>query len=64
LPGAIKVPTSPGLGIELDMKQIEAAHALYKRLPSGARDDAAAMHYLVPDWTFNPKQPCLVRSPR
>ena len=62
--GAIKVPTSAGLGIELDMKQIEAAHALYRRLPSGARDDAAAMHYLVPDWTFNPKQPCLVRSPR
>jgi glucarate dehydratase len=28
----------------------------------GARDDAAAMQYLVPNWTFNNKRPCLVRE--
>jgi glucarate dehydratase len=27
----------------------------------GARDDAAAMQFLVPGWTFDAKQPCLVR---
>jgi glucarate dehydratase len=62
--GMVDVPQSPGLGIEPDMGQIEAANALYKRLPSGARNDAAAMQYLTPGWTFHPKRPCLVdRSP-
>ncbi len=28
---------------------------------SGARDDAVAMQYLVPGWTFDRKRPCLVR---
>jgi glucarate dehydratase len=27
----------------------------------GARDDAAAMQFLVPGWTFDNKRPCLVR---
>jgi glucarate dehydratase len=27
----------------------------------GARDDAAAMQFLVPNWTFDNKRPCLVR---
>jgi glucarate dehydratase len=27
----------------------------------GARDDAVAMQYLVPDWRFDAKRPCLVR---
>ncbi len=27
----------------------------------GARDDAAAMQFLIPGWTFNNKRPCLVR---
>ena len=27
----------------------------------GARDDAVAMQFLVPNWKFNPKMPCLVR---
>ena len=27
----------------------------------GARDDGVAMQYLVPDWTFDPKRPCLLR---
>lgn len=60
--GAVQVPQRPGLGIEIDPERIEAAHALYKRLPSGARDDAASMQYMIRGWSFNPKSPCLVRG--
>jgi glucarate dehydratase len=59
--GAITVPTRPGLGVDLDMESIERAHALYNTMQLGARDDAAAMQFLIPDWKFNPKRPCLVR---
>ena len=59
--GQIAVPNSPGLGIEIDMAQIENAHALYKKIGVGARDDAMAMQFLIPDWKFDPKRPCLVR---
>ena len=59
--GRIAVPTTPGLGVELDMDAVEAAHALYRRHGLGARDDAAAMQYLVPNWRFDNKRPCLVR---
>lgn len=59
--GKITVPAKPGLGIEIDPAQLEAAHQLYLRLPSGSRDDAAAMQFLVPGWEFDPKKPCLVR---
>lgn len=59
--GRIRVPTVPGLGVELDMAAVERAHALYRRHGLGARDDAMAMQYLVPGWRFDPKRPCLVR---
>jgi glucarate dehydratase len=59
--GKLTVPDAPGLGIQLDLEQLEAAHALYNRLPSGSRDDAAAMQFLIPGWRFDPKRPALVR---
>jgi glucarate dehydratase len=59
--GLLTVPDKPGLGVEIDMDQIEAAHRLYQQQALGARDDAAAMQYLIPSWTFNPKRPALVR---
>ena len=59
--GQIALPERAGLGIEVDVGQVEKAHALYKSLPSGARDDAAAMQFLIPDWKFNNKQPCMCR---
>ena len=59
--GFIDVPTRGGLGIELDMVKVEAAHQLYLQHGLGARDDALAMQFLIPGWQFNPKQPCLVR---
>ena len=58
--GRIEVPTGPGLGVELDMVRIEQANALYTTMGLGARDDAAAMQYLVTGWKFNPKRPSLV----
>ena len=59
--GHVKVPDRPGLGIELDMAEVAKAHDLYRRHGLGARDDATAMQYLIPNWTFDPKRPCLVR---
>ena len=59
--GHIQVPKKPGLGLEIDIEQIEKAHQLYKEKALGARDDAIAMQFLIPNWKFNNKQPCLVR---
>ncbi|MCJ2058718.1 glucarate dehydratase [Methylobacterium sp. J-048] len=59
--GLVQVPERPGLGIELDWSGVERAHALYRDHGLGARDDAAAMQFLIPGWTFDPKKPCLVR---
>jgi glucarate dehydratase len=59
--GSITVPTQAGLGVELDMVEVEKAHQLYLTNGLGARDDAAAMQFLVPNWKFNPKMPCMVR---
>ena len=55
------VPDRPGLGVEPDTGEIEKAHALYKAKGLGVRDDALAMQYLIPGWTFDNKRPCLVR---
>jgi glucarate dehydratase len=59
--GAIAVPSAAGLGIELDRDALGAAHELYLSRGLGARDDALAMQYLIKDWAFDPKRPCLVR---
>ncbi|QTO54933.1 glucarate dehydratase [Duffyella gerundensis] len=59
--GMVQVPQKPGLGVELDMDQVMKANALYQQHGLGARDDAQAMQFLVPDWTFDNKRPCLVR---
>ena len=59
--GKVQVPQQPGLGVALDMAKVEAAHQLYLQYGLGARDDAMAMQYLVPGWTFDPKRPCMVR---
>ncbi|MGN4152500.1 glucarate dehydratase [Burkholderia gladioli] len=59
--GKVKVPARPGLGIEVDMDALERANALYEQHGLGARDDGAAMQYLIPNWKFDNKRPCLVR---
>ncbi|MEU0784031.1 enolase C-terminal domain-like protein [Streptomyces sp. NPDC006173] len=59
--GEIAVPDAPGLGVQLDMDRLLAAHELYRTKALGARDDALGMRHLVPGWEFDPKRPCLVR---
>ncbi|WP_426209218.1 enolase C-terminal domain-like protein [Massilia sp. TWP1-3-3] len=59
--GEVALPARPGLGVEADMDAIEAAHQLYLRHGLGARDDACAMQYFFPGWTFDPKRPSFVR---
>jgi len=59
--GQIEVPQKPGLGIELDNDALERAHQLYLKEGLNNRNDAIAMQFLINNWTFNPKQPCLVR---
>jgi glucarate dehydratase len=59
--GKLAVSDRPGLGITIDLDRLDAAHQLYRTHGLGARDDAMAMQYLVPGWTFDPKRPCLVR---
>jgi len=59
--GSVTVPEAPGLGIQADMEQIKRANELYQQFGLGARDDAAAMQYLITGWKFDPKRPALVR---
>jgi glucarate dehydratase len=59
--GSVTVPERPGLGVEIDLAQIELAHRRYNSMALGARDDAVAMQFLIPQWTFDPKRPSLVR---
>lgn len=60
--GAIEVSAQPGLGVEIDMAEIEKAHNCYKSLDLDGRDDGIAMQFLIPGWKFDPKRPCLVRD--
>jgi glucarate dehydratase len=59
--GHVQVPKQPGLGVEIDMGEVAKAHELYKQHGLGSRDDATAMQALIPNWTFDPKRPCMVR---
>lgn len=59
--GAVEVPAAAGLGVTLDRAALDAAHDLYLERGLGQRDDAASMQFLVQDWVFDPKRPCLVR---
>ena len=59
--GYIDVPTRAGLGVDLDWDALQAANALYQQHGLGARNDAMAMQYLMPGWTYNNKSPAMVR---
>jgi len=60
--GVVEVSKRPGLGIDIDMDQVMKANALYNTLHSGARDDGAAMQYIMPGWKYDPKKPSMVRQ--
>ncbi|VVN69895.1 glucarate dehydratase [Pseudomonas fluorescens] len=59
--GLVAVPKRAGLGVELDWDALVQANKMYKGMGLGARNDAVAMQYLVSNWTFDNKRPCLVR---
>ena len=59
--GMVQVPKKPGLGVDIDMAQVEKAHQLYNKVGKGARDDGMAMQYLIPGWKYDPKRPSLDR---
>ncbi|MFI0509281.1 enolase C-terminal domain-like protein [Streptomyces sp. WSLK1-5] len=59
--GEVAVPDAPGLGVRLDRDRLRAAEELHREVASAGRDDAAGMRYLIEDWTFDAKRPCLVR---
>jgi glucarate dehydratase len=60
--GYLDVPDAPGLGVEIDEDAVAAAHGLYLAEGLGVRDDAVAMQYLIPGWTFDGKRPALQRN--
>ena len=59
--GCIALPEKPGLGIDVDLDQIKKANTLYVENHLGARNDAIGMQFLIPNWKFDPKRPCMVR---
>jgi glucarate dehydratase len=50
--GALRVPTAPGLGIELDRAALAALHENYLRCGLTCRDDEAEMQKVQPGWRF------------
>ncbi|WP_377700877.1 glucarate dehydratase [Pseudoduganella sp. UC29_71] len=59
--GQIQVPAKAGLGVEVDVDAIDAAHQVYLGMGLGARDDAVAMQFYFPGWKFDNKRPSFVR---
>lgn len=60
--GEISIPkTMRGLGITINRDKLMKANRLYLDKNLGARDDSIAMQYLIKDWKFDNKKPCLVR---
>lgn len=49
--GTVRVPTSPGLGVELDRAQLAALHEQYLRCGVRNRDDLAQMRRVDPTFT-------------
>jgi glucarate dehydratase len=58
--GEVEVPKAAGLGIEPDFERIAAAHTLFRQVGSSARDDAAAMQFLLPGWRYDARRPSMM----
>ena len=52
--GCVRVPTGPGLGVELDRKALARANQAYLRAGLTERDDQVEMRKKIPGWTFQP----------
>jgi glucarate dehydratase len=55
--GAVEVPDTPGLGVELDREAVATLHQRWLDLGVRDRDDVAAMRMADPHW----EQPVLPR---
>lgn len=59
--GFLEVPQKPGLGVTIDLEKVMGANKLYKQIPYKDRNDKVGMQYLINNWQFDCKRPCLVR---
>ena len=50
--GSVRVPSGPGLGVDLDRAALARAHAAYLKAGLLERDDQVEMRKKVPGWTF------------
>ncbi len=50
--GQVAVPSEPGLGVELDHKELERLHNAYKTCGITHRDDTAEMKKIDPGWEY------------
>ena len=48
--GRMKIPTAPGVGVELDRDRLAAAHEDYLKCGMRDRDDATTMRMVEPGW--------------
>jgi glucarate dehydratase len=48
--GQMKIPTGPGLGVELDRDRLAQAHETYNKCGMRDRDDAGTMRMVEPGW--------------
>jgi glucarate dehydratase len=49
--GCVRIPDSPGLGIEIDFDQLARGEERYRNLPYRKRDDEAEMRkHVDPNW--------------
>jgi glucarate dehydratase len=48
--GRMSLPSTPGLGVEIDRDRLAAAHAMYQRCGMHERNDAGTMQLVQPGW--------------
>ena len=48
--GRMKIPSAPGVGVELDRDRLAAAHEVYLKCGMRDRDDATTMRMVEPGW--------------
>lgn len=50
LDGVVRVPETPGLGVDLDPEMLGVMHERYRSIAGRQRDDVGYMRRFVPDW--------------
>ena len=50
--GAVQVSSAPGLGVEIDRKELDRLHQNYVKCGLTKRDDLVEMRKVIPDWEF------------